>query len=331
MTTPRIGLALSGGGSKGAFTVGALKVVRQQLGVTQFPVISGTSTGSLVGTMLAVDDWAALVDVYSNVKTKNIVNPNYALVAGIAGPEAVLFAAAVLGGRSIFDTTALRMTVRANVDFQAIKKAFPETLLIYNTVDLQTGQAATFNNRDHSATMLQDALLASASMPVLMDPIDITLGGETHQHVDGGVREFIPLAAVFDSDVDVDYILAIATAPIAAKKRKDRYDKITDILARTIDLMDTEVGLNDYMGALQYDVMLGMVDNATGGGVSKTALLKGVPSPVAKSLKDKRSVPVVLIAPDDHFEMDSLTFESGPMRDAMALGVASAKKALKDL
>ena len=181
MTTPRIGLALSGGGSKGAFTVGALKVVRQQLGVTRFPVISGTSTGSLVGTMLATNDWSALVDAYSNVKTENIVNPHYALVESVGGPEAVLFAAAVMGGRAIYDTTALRETIKANVDFTKVKAAFPGTLLIYNAVDLQTGKIATFNSRDHEASMLENALVASSNMPVLMDPVEIKADGETHQ------------------------------------------------------------------------------------------------------------------------------------------------------
>lgn len=331
MTAPRIGLALSGGGSKGAFTVGALKVIRQQLAVTTFPVISGTSTGSLVGTMLATNDWTTLVDVYSNVKTANIVNPNHALVASLAGTEAVLFAAAVLGGRSIFDTTALRATIKANVDFAEVKAAYPDTLLIYNAVDLQTGEAATFNNRDHSATMLADALVASSNMPVLMEPVEITVAGKSHQYVDGGVREFIPLSAVFDSDVEVDYVLAIATSPIAAKLHKESYDRITDILARTIDLMDTEVGLNDYYGSLQYNALLQMIDNAVAGGLSRAALLKSIPKPVRDGLKEKRGVPAILIAPDDHLAMDALSFEPAAMRDAMARGVAAAKDCLKGL
>jgi NTE family protein len=331
MTAPRVGLALSGGGSKGAFTVGALKVVRQQLGVTQFPVISGTSTGSLIGTMLATNDWSTLVDVYSNVKMENIVNPNHALVASIAGTEAVLFAAAVLGGRSIFDTSALRATIKANVDFEAVKAAFPGTLLIYNAVDLQTGEAVTFNNRDHSAKVLADGLMASANMPVLMEPIEITINGATHQYVDGGVREFIPLSAVFDSDIDVDYILAIATSPIAAETHDAPFDKITDILKRTINLMDTEVGLNDYYGALEYDTILQMIDNAAAAGVSKTTLLKKIPTPVRQHFKEKRAVDVILIAPAEYIDIDALSFEPSKMRAAMKLGVTAATKALAGL
>src|SRR5262245_30431317 len=233
----RVGLALSGGGAKGAFTVGALKVVRQQLGVTRFPVVSGTSTGSLIGTLLAIDDWATLVDIYSNVATRNIVDPHHALVAAIAGPKAVLFAAAVLGGRAIFDTAALRATIEANVDMRDVVAAQARTLLIYNTTDLQTGERVVFDNRRHDAATLLDALLASASMPVLMDPVEITVDGTRHQYVDGGVREFLPLGALFDSGVPVDRVIAIATAPLSAQQHPGREDRITDILARTVDLM----------------------------------------------------------------------------------------------
>lgn len=329
MTAKRIGLALSGGGSKGAFTVGALKVIRQKLDSATFPVISGTSTGSLIGTMLTTNDWSTLVDIYSNVQTENIVNPHHALVADVLGPEAGLFAAAVLGGRAIYDTTALKATIQANVDFIKIKDRASKTLLIYNTVDLQTGEVVAFNNKDQSPTMLLNSLLASASMPVLMDPVDITLGGVTHQYVDGGVREFLPLGAVFESGVELDLIIGISTAPLDARKHAGGYDKITEILGRTVDLLDTEVGANDYWGAQQFNAMLQMIENAVGLGISKTQLLKDVPAGVTTRLKEKRPVPVVLVAPKAHLELDSLDFDSTTIKDLMKVGVAAAKDALQ--
>ncbi len=52
---PRIGLALSGGGSKRAFTVGVLKVIKQRLDhPSPYPVISGPSTGALTATLLTL-------------------------------------------------------------------------------------------------------------------------------------------------------------------------------------------------------------------------------------------------------------------------------------
>jgi NTE family protein len=325
----RIGLALSGGGSKGAFTVGALRVLRQKLTDTTFPVISGTSTGALIGTLLAVNEFTNLVDVYSTVKTENIVNPNHALVASLLGPEAVLFAAAILGGRSIYDTAALKATIEANVSMQKVKDRSSKTLLIYNTVDLQTGDVTTFSNKDHSAATLLKALLASSNQPVLMDPIEIVAGGTTDQYVDGGVREFLPLGAVFESGVDLELIIGISTAPLKSRPHKGRYDKIVDILARTIDLLDTEVGANDYYGAQLFNAIIQMIDNAKAEGVSEAKLLRAIPSEVRSKLKDKRPVPVMLIAPKDHLELDSLDFDPPRMRELISLGADTAKATLQ--
>ena len=105
---PRIGLALSGGGSKGAFTVGVLRVLDTMLDGVTYPVISGTSTGALIATLLTTKELEKLKQIYTSVTTENIVNPHHALVAAIAGPDAVLFASAILGGRAIYDASALK-------------------------------------------------------------------------------------------------------------------------------------------------------------------------------------------------------------------------------
>jgi predicted acylesterase/phospholipase RssA len=322
----RIGLALSGGGSKGAFTVGALKVVKDLLEPEPYPVISGTSTGALIGTLLATRQFARLVEIYSHVETENIVNPHHALVAAIAGPEAVLFAAALLGGRAIYDSEALRTTARANVDFEVVRKAGEKTLLIYNAVDLQTGELTTFDNRTHSAAALLDALMASANMPVLMDPVVIRGPGGGDQYVDGGVREFLPLAAVFSSGIEIDHIMAISTAPLSPRPKRGSFDRIVDILGRTVDLLNSEIGKDDYHGAELFNAILRIVENGEAAGVSATRLLRGVPAEVRARIREKRAVPVSIIAPRDHLDMDPLEFEPSEMQRAMRLGVEAAKK-----
>ena len=82
MAKPRIGLALSGGGSKGAFIVGALKVLRVKFGA-DYRVISGTSTGSLIASLLSTNQFAKLVKIYSSVKTSDLISPHHSLVARI--------------------------------------------------------------------------------------------------------------------------------------------------------------------------------------------------------------------------------------------------------
>ena len=323
----KIGLVLSGGGSKGAFTVGALKVIEKKLKPHPYPVISGTSTGSLIGTLLSTNQFTRVVEIYSRVKTENIVNPHHALVASVFGTEAVLFASAVLGGRAIFDTTALKNTIAANVDFKRVKQAAAKTVLIYNTVDLQSGKLVTFNNRSHSQTTLAKALLASANQPVLTDPVEIPNGG--HQHVDGGVREFLPLRAAFEHGDGLDHIIAISTSPLDPKSKHKRMDSITEILARTVDLMNSEVARDDFQGATMTNALLLLFANAREAGVSQAKLLAGLSPEIRKRLREKKHIPVTFIGPRTHLAMDGLTFEPKEMQAAMKLGVQAANDALK--
>ncbi|HZN38690.1 MAG TPA: patatin-like phospholipase family protein [Planctomycetota bacterium] len=323
-TKPRIALALSGGGAKGAFTVGVLRALDQLFDPFPYPVISGTSTGSLVGTLIATNELAKLVTIYSSVQTKNIVNPNHALVASVLGTEAVLFAAAVLGGRSIFDTKALRETIANNTDFAKVKAS--KTLLIYNAVDLQTGALRWFDNRTHPPAVLADALLASANMPVLMDPVDLPVGGEMHQFVDGGVREYLPLRALFAADVEYDLIIAVATSPTTMQREGHPIDKITKILGRTIQVFDHEVSTDDYMGAQLYNAILRIVENAKRKKIELSEILAGIPDEVRSKLKGKVDAPLLLITPDTELDMDSLEFEPEKMRRAMAHGTEVVKR-----
>ena len=94
--------------------------------------------------------------------------------------------------------------------------------------DLQSGQLVTFNNSDHSARQLADGLLTSASIPVLMNPVSIRFGGKTAPDVDGGLREFLPLRAVFDSGIELDHIIAISTAPLEPKRQNSSFNAHPD-------------------------------------------------------------------------------------------------------
>jgi predicted acylesterase/phospholipase RssA len=358
---PRVALALSGGGSKGAFTVGVLKVLRQKYGLDRFPIISGTSTGALIGTLLATNDWSTLVDVYSNVRTKNIVNRNYPNVARLLGTEGVLFACALFGGRAIFDTRALERTIALNVDWKAVRDAYRVhgSLLVYSTVDLESGMAETWNNRDDDADVLAKALLASSNQPVLMDPVAIrrkradpggngnAAEGRLGQYVDGGVREYLPLEAVFEHGrpsagdvpfrsragdagrVELDAIVAVATSPEAPSASPQDLDKITGVLGRSIELLNIEIAKDDYVGAERVNAILRMEANALRHGLTEEQIWEGVPGPVRDRFRKMTSVPLIRISPADHLPMNGLDFEPEKMRRAMDDGVTQALAVLE--
>jgi len=197
--------------------------------------------------------------------------------------------------------------------------------MICTTVDLQFGKLHSFNSRDVAPAVLKEAVLASASMPVLTDPVDLpsTAAGQIRQHVDGGVREVLPLADVFRSGVVVDHIFAISTCPLAPS-REGRYSNLVDILARTVDLLTVEVTKDDLRMAQAYNAIVRMLENGLAQGVSRNKLLAGVPAEIRDGLTQKSSVPVTFIAPPAHLDMDCLVFEPPALRAAIKLGRETA-------
>ena len=159
----------------------------------------------------------------------------------------------------------------------------------------------------------------------------MTRAGVTHQLVDGGVREFLPLRAVFASGVELDHVIAISTAPMRPKARKGSYDKITEILGRTIDLLDGEVGHDDHRGALLFNSILRMLENAKAEGIPASRILRDVPSEIRRDLEGKRAVPVTVVAPPDHLDIDSLEFVPADMRAVMRIGVDAGKKVVPSI
>jgi hypothetical protein len=141
----------------------------------------------------------------------------------------------------------------------------------------------------------------------------------------GGVREFLPLRAIFDSGVELDHVIAISTAPLEPKLQPSSFGGIVQILGRTIDLLSSEVGRNDYSGAVLFNTVLQMIDNSEKHGISRTKILRGIPREIRSRLPGKRAIPVTFIGPSRHIEMNALEFEPAAMRKLMKEGVRAAK------
>ena len=68
-------LITSGGGAKGAFTVGVLNYLKNEKQITHFDLISGTSTGALIASLASVGKIDELKEVYLNTTNANILEP----------------------------------------------------------------------------------------------------------------------------------------------------------------------------------------------------------------------------------------------------------------
>lgn len=158
----KIGIALSGGGTRGLVHIGALQALEEN-GIRP-DYVSGTSAGAVVGVLYAAG--------YSPAEMKAIARyRNLLRLFGIRVPSKGL-------ARHIHLRKQLIKYLPGN-SFDDLKKSFFVTVS-----NLNTGRVETWNSGP-----LIDLVVASSSVPVLFEPIRI----DDQLYVDGGLIMNLPV------------------------------------------------------------------------------------------------------------------------------------------
>jgi predicted acylesterase/phospholipase RssA len=216
-------LVLSGGGARGAYEAGVIEGLVQGAGVRDgeklpgIDLVIGTSIGALNGWFVATAQYSALRRAWQDISASNLFRLKRQY-AGLDNPN-TFFASRIFESLSmlanlnrsmagIFDSEPLKGWLRANVD----PSYSPVVPFVFNAADICNMRAAYFYVRDDgideqelksvmcsieavsglpataqpAGQMLHDALYASIALPLLLDPIDLVVGGEHGLFVDGG-------------------------------------------------------------------------------------------------------------------------------------------------
>jgi predicted acylesterase/phospholipase RssA len=238
-------LITSGGGAKGAFSVGVLNYLKNEKNITHFDIISGTSTGALIASLAAVGKIDELKEVYLNTTNGNILEPLN------------LFDTVISGNNYIYSTHPLFEQISQHISNSTFNDIMNSgTTLCLNSVSLQTGRITVFTTgnilpSNHYETkmittrsQLINALLASSNQAVFMDPIRID--GESY--VDGGNREVIPTRAVCSNlDLNEEHeIYMLSNNPHELARATDaKLNGVLKVLMRSISMFIQEVREND--------------------------------------------------------------------------------------
>jgi predicted acylesterase/phospholipase RssA len=238
-------LITSGGGAKGAFTIGALLAMKKK-GLLPFDLISGTSTGSFIAALAAADDLETLRYQYLHVKPNDILSKQN-IIHNVLNRKAF-----------IYDTYPLRKLIADHITTQVYNKIMSPAspILCITAVSLQTGLATVFTNSDLppppvsgpkykiqkfvDRQMMLDALLASGSQAGFTPPVDIG----TEQFVDGGHRDVIPTRIVIDLGMEDVYVLSNnPSTQFVDDRRFD--DDLLGVVLRLIGIFVQDVREND--------------------------------------------------------------------------------------
>lgn len=182
-------LAISGGGSDGAFGAGVLKGWTQSGKRPNFNIVTGVSTGALIATFAFLGSaWDDEVErFYTQIKQEQIYSDN-----GLFG----------LAQESLYDTAPFRAMIEKAIDERLLDAVAEQhragRRLYVATTDLDSGTVVVWDMggiaaSGHSSRVdtYRDVLVASAAFPGFFKPVYVRHSnehGKARMHVDGGVK-----------------------------------------------------------------------------------------------------------------------------------------------
>ena len=214
-------LALSGGGSYGAYTAGILNGWTRSNKRPDFDVVTGISTGALIAPL-----------AFLGPKHDDNLRRFYTEIG-----QADVLRVRVWATIPFRDSVALGTPLRAMIETNLTKEVFGEIAkehakgrrLYVATMNLETRRSVVWDlgaiasrNTDASRTLIRDVILASCSIPGVFPPVSLAVevNGESKRelHVDGGVNGpvFVP-PGVFEEAADAEAGAANLYVIIAGK------------------------------------------------------------------------------------------------------------------
>ena len=222
-----IALVLQGGGALGAYQAGVYEALAERdihptwisgisIGAINGAIIAGNSPEHRVGRLRhfwesVTDDqgWSAFLDpAWGGEAARAWLNYTAAagiLASGVPGfftpriPPPWLQPAGAPGASSWYDTTTLRATLEALVDFGRINAR--ETRFSVGAVNVRTGNFAYFDNAD--TIIRAEHIMASGALPPSMPAVEI----DGEHYWDGGLVSNTPLEWVLSADSQLDLLV----------------------------------------------------------------------------------------------------------------------------
>jgi len=221
-----LGLVMTGGGARGAYQAGVLKRIGEiplvQRTGNPFPIIGGSSAGSVNGCALAVgsDEFSIatkmLSHIWAEVRPSDIFRCDLLTQArnSITWILDLSFGAVLGGGnaRSLLDATPLRQFLSSHMDCnriqENIRRGYLYALAIsatsYNSgksyLFIQGAKGHPMWNRSRRVTLATkitiDHVCASAAIPLVFQPVRLKVAKGTAYFGDGCLRLQQPLSPV---------------------------------------------------------------------------------------------------------------------------------------
>ena len=233
----KLGLALSGGGIRGIAHAGALKALEDNN--IKIDVIGGTSSGALIGSLYALGYTPYYIYILFKRYAKEITGINSMPIINGIGNYMMSKKVVITGlktGRSLertFNNLASRKGIKEIGEIKTMPIVIPAVDIKEAKEYIFTNSVPNVENKEKYITDIRvgKAVRASSSFPAVFCPCEF----ETHQFMDGGVLDNVPVIEVKKQGVD---------KVIAINFKSDEVDSesnIMDLTMRTIDIMGNKI------------------------------------------------------------------------------------------
>jgi NTE family protein len=289
----KIALILSGGGARGAFQVGAEKYARDVKNY-HWDIIAGVSVGALNGAMLAMHRYTRLMQIWDDITGSQVYTGGFNLVSLVK---------LAFGAKSFYGNGPLQKLMQHELEAGRIIDD-----LHVGAVSLIDGEYVQFTKE---SLELAKAILASASIPVVWPPVDIS--PDRIAMVDGGVRNINPVGDVLDLEPDEIVIINCSAEqpPLAPQASAN----VLSIGLRALDIMQNEIFINDMKEFLRINALVQEAE--------KQGYLLHNP----KTGKLLKYYPCQVIEPDTELG-EVLDFSQSSVQAALRAGVRRAREVL---
>lgn len=278
-------LVLSGGGSKGAYQVGALKYILGTLGIN-YDIYCGVSVGAINVAHLAM---------YKSGQERESVETLSKLWGELDNSK--IYKRWWPFGRwhsmhktSFFDSSPLRDLLMEKISLDRIRHSGKKVKV--GCVSLTSGKYTIF---DQDFDYFIQAVLASASFPGMLTPVSFM--GQLW--MDGGMKELSPIKTAIDAgadDIDV-----ICTSPAVRDRHFIENPTTVDVLKRAIDVSTDKIMSNDIEKVEMHNKL------------------------AQAGFSNKKFVKLKILRPDHNLIGDLLDFSPSKISEMMQKGMLDAK------
>jgi NTE family protein len=220
----KMGLALAGGGARGAYQIGAWKALKEEGYDALFDAYAGASVGSLNAMLFAMGDYQKAEDIWMSLDRDTLFNFEDNVFKRILREKLKFL------NKGMFETDRLETMIEETMDFSLLKDK--EVYIAATKVGSEQGGFFDLisTNYEHyiksnsqidykniqmmKESVVKDALLASCAIPVVFHPV--TFEGQTYY--DGGLLNNIPYQPLIDAGCEK--ILAIDLFKFSFSRKK---------------------------------------------------------------------------------------------------------------